>query len=423
MIFFIVATCLFFSCTHDSGDSIEEFPDASLAKSRTVMVYMVAENSLGDKELMDDIKELIKGRNSQRFHAGDHLIVYVDDNALPRIYELKKNEAVMQLADLSPVYTYKEDVNSASAAQLQRFIQYVKQHYPAESYGLVMWSHALGWIPSTYAKDKASGGMVKRRAFGLDNEQNSYDGRLNGYQMGIEDMATVLEAEGGVDFMLFDACFMQCIEVAYVLRNATHYLIASPAEIPGPGADYSTMVPAMFQRDDYVQQMLSAYYAAYETRKDYGIVISAIETAYLEAFAVDMKEIVQKYQSQLMDLDQRLLLNYYVYGAWGKICPDYLDMQGVMQAVLPEADYGQWKMKLDAFVTCRATDWWYSVYPYGYHGGLIEVVPSQCCGVSMTIPFVEYASGASRYDMSFRELEWAQVVWSPSSEEDDGQSE
>ena len=50
VIFFIVATCLFFACTHDSSDSVEEFPDASLAKSRMVMVYMVAENSLGDTE-------------------------------------------------------------------------------------------------------------------------------------------------------------------------------------------------------------------------------------------------------------------------------------------------------------------------------------------------------------------------------------
>ncbi|MDE6720888.1 MAG: hypothetical protein K2J84_01900 [Bacteroidaceae bacterium] len=115
------------------------------------------------------------------------------------------------------------------------------------------------------------------------------------------------------------------------------------------------------------------------------------------------------------------MLNYYVYGAWGKNSLDYQDMQGAMQAVLPKADFEQWKLKLDAFVTCRATDWWYSVYPHGYHGGLIEVVPSQCSGVSMTIPFSEYASGAFRYDMSFRELEWAQAVWGSSSEEDDGQ--
>ncbi len=423
VIYFIVATSLFLACTHDNNDSIEDIPDAGLAKSRTVMVYMVAENSLGDRELKDDIKELIKGRNSLNFHAGDHLIVYVDDNALPRIYEIKKDETTMQLADLSPVCTYKEDVNSASAVQLRRFVQYVKQHYPAKSYGLVMWSHALGWIPSTYAKDKADDGGTKKRAFGLDNEQNSYDGRLNGYQMSIEDMAAVLEAEGGVDFILFDACFMQCIEVAYAMRNATHYVIASPAEIPGPGANYATMVPAMFQKDDYVQQMLSAYYTDYEMRKDYGIVISAIETAHLETFAMEMWGIVQKYQSQLMALDKQSLLSYYVYGAWGTICPDYLDMQGVMRTVLSETDYEQWKMKLDAFVTCQATDWWYSVYPYGYHGGLIEVIPSLCCGVSMTIPFVEYASGASRYDMSFQELEWAQMVWSPLSEGNDGQSE
>lgn len=412
MIFFIVATCLFLACTHDEDKSSAEIPDANLANNRTVMVYMVGENSLGDPELKQDVREMIKGRNGLNFHAGDHLVLYVDDNALPRIYELKKNQAASHLTDLTPVYTYKEDVNSASADQLADFIRYVKRHYPAESYGLLMWSHASGWIPSTYAGDKTSGSSTKRRSFGLDNQKNSFVN--DGYQMEIKDMAAAIEAEGGVDFMFFDACSMQTIEVAYALRNATEYIIASPAEIPGPGADYSTMVPAMFQKENYAQQMLSAYYNAYLYDSQYGVVISAVETKALDAFAAEMRDIVQRYKSQLLALNKQPLLSYFVYGSWGVTSPDCLDIQAVMQTVLPEDEYEQWREKLNAFVTCLATDWWYSVCvpnQRGGSGGFVDVIPSQCSGISMAIPFEVYVNNSARYDLSYFATEWGQTVW------------
>ena len=50
--------------------------------------------------------------------------------------------------------------------------------------------------------------------------------------MNIEDLVTILSADAvpHFDFVLFDACFMQSIEVAYALRNFTDYYIGSPTE-------------------------------------------------------------------------------------------------------------------------------------------------------------------------------------------------
>lgn len=420
VIFFIVATCLFLACAQDDDDA-GLTPDEELTDGRTVMVYMVAENSLGNSELKADIKEILQGWANLKKLSGDHLVLYVDDNALPRIYELKKNQKGTQLADLTPVYTYEHDANSSSASQLRNFIHYAKLHYPAQSYGLLMWSHASGWIPSTYDGDKTGGRTTQRRSFGVDNQKNNYSDDW-GYQMGITDMVAAIEAEGGVDFMFFDACSMQTIEVAYALRNVTEYVIASPAEIPGPGADYSTMVPAMFQRENYVQQMLSAYYDAYLYDGRYGVVISAVKTEALDAFATEMRGIVQRYKSQLLALDKRPLLNYFVYGAWGTSSPDALDMQAVMQAVLPEAEYEQWREKLNAFVTCQATEQWYSAC-YGGSGGMVDVIPAQCSGVSMAIPFDIYARNSYRYDLSYLATEWAQAVWNASAGDESGEEE
>lgn len=413
VIFFIVATCLFLACAQDDDDA-GKTPDDGSENGRTVMVYMVAENSLGSPELRNDITEILRGWRSLNNISGDRLVLYVDDNDLPRIYELKKNQKGTGLADLTPVYTYSNDANSSSADQLRNFIHYTKQRYKAKSYGLLMWSHASGWIPSTYEGDKTGGSSTKRRSFGLDNQMNSYSASYNGYQMEIKDMAAAIEAEGGVDFMFFDACSMQTIEVAYALRNATEYIIASPAEIPGPGADYSTMVPAMFQKENYAQQMLYAYYNAYLYDSQYGVVISAVETKALDAFAAEMRDIVQRYKSQLLALNKQPLLSYFVYGSWGVTSPDCLDIQAVMQTVLPEDEYGPWKEKLDAFVSCQATDFWYSVCvpnQRGGSGGFVPVIPSQCSGISMAIPFEVYVNNSARYDLSYFATEWGQTVW------------
>ena len=48
--------------------------------------------------------------------------------------------------------------------------------------------------------------------------------------------------------MLFDACYMQSVEVIYQLRDRTDYFIGSPTEIPGPGAPYEAVVPALFSQ-------------------------------------------------------------------------------------------------------------------------------------------------------------------------------
>ena len=108
-----------------------------------------------------------------------------------------------------------------------------------------------------------------RKAFGVDNGKNistKYGGN-NGHQMEIADMANVLEGKS-FDFIFFDACVMQTIEVAYELRHATNYLIASPAEIPAPGANYKTMVKAMFSKEDVVTRIMTDYEREY--RKSYG---------------------------------------------------------------------------------------------------------------------------------------------------------
>ena len=390
------------------------------AQHRTVMVYMLAENSLSPF-VAADVVEMLKGVKNQAFYPGDRLVIYLDDAALPRIYMLDRNTTASSMGQMEPVLTYSNDVNSASAQQLGEFVNYVKTHYPADSYGLVMWSHASGWIPSTYSGDYSA--EARRRSFGVDNGENS-PGKNVGNQMEVAQMAQALEEQGGVDFIFFDACFMQTIEVAYQLRNAaTQYVIGSPAEIPDLGSNYQTMVPAMFRQDDYADAMLSAYYAEYGALTNWGLVVSAIHTPALPAFAASMRQWVEQERDALLGANYKTVLNYFRYGyadrrqeqegikyeRWGTGYPDFYDMQGVMLNSLSSDDMARWLDEVDGVVQCMHADRWYS----GKMGGMTTypIDSEQCCGVSMFLPLAKYDDDGKNFNASFEQTDWAQKVW------------
>ena len=398
MFLFIVATCSFSACSKD-----DETPPivSPYVESRTVMVYMVAENSL-NKNVWADVQEMLVGMNNDTLSANDRLVIYLDDVKLPRIYVVDKTTKITQFSELVPVMTYENDVNSSSAEQLGTFIDYVKSNYPAESYGLVMWSHASGWTPSNFSGDMYSETPTKRKSFGVDNGKNTTNN--NGNQMNIDDMASVLQGNA-FDFIFFDACVMQTIEVAYELRDAAKWLIASPAEIPASGANYETMTRAMFLKDDYVNQMLTVYKQEYS--KAYGIVISAVNTDALDDYAAYMKSVVAAHRSEMLNLNISSMLNYIRYGSWTTTSPDFLDMQGIMLKVLDDEEYAQWKGNTDKLITCVHTGRWYSGYPKS----IIAIDDAQCCGMAMFIPFEKYTYSYESFNEKYLKTSWAKAVW------------
>ena len=179
--FLMVATCSFFACSKDDETTSFVSP---YAENRTVMVYMAAENSLSSNAITD-VREMLEGMRNDTLPESDRLVIFLDDTSMPRIYVVDKNTQAVTLSELKPVLQYDEDVNSSSAKQLGAFVDYVKANYPAESYGLLLWSHASGWLPSNFIGDQHQDASSRRRSFGVDNQRNSASKYAEGHQINL----------------------------------------------------------------------------------------------------------------------------------------------------------------------------------------------------------------------------------------------
>lgn len=388
--------------------------------SKAVLFYMVSENSL-DPFLKLDINELLVAKST--LADDEEVVLYVDNCDTPAIYKITKETIGEELDQLVPEYRYAEDFNSCSGESLRQFYDYVKANCPAKSYGMVFWSHGDGWLPSSFDGDSQNFSK-RRRAFGIDNGKNISASKSDvGNQMSISELRDALASFGRqFDYIFFDCCFMQCIEVAYELRDVAKYIIGSPAEIPGPGADYTAMLPEFLAKSNYQITIPDAYYKTYKDgvkagwTDSYGVLISSIDCSQLQNFAAATSDILAKHRDELLNMDYSNVQNYFDYDNCRPKAkfPDFYDMNGIMMKLLPEDEYRRWKTSFDsAVIYANTTGFWLTIYPWV---NTQNVDCSQFGGVSMYVPLEKYSKGfyASSNEFfvhGYFASQWAKVLY------------
>ncbi len=249
---------------------------------RTVLVYMVADNTLGTSfgSDQDDLNEMINGAKEGSLNGG-RLLVYhnrpktASGNA-PQMLEITKD-------GMKVLKTYPDDpsVYSVDPERVREVMADMKALAPAEDYGLVLWSHANGWLGATSEADD------RYRAFGDDR----------GYHITVQTLAKTLEDEH-FSFVYFDCCLMGCVEVIYELRNLAPIMVACPTELSIDGMPYDRNMPHMFTLDtDMENAMVSAaqntynYYKDKENGYDDGCQIAVYDTRHLDGLATASRDI------------------------------------------------------------------------------------------------------------------------------------
>ncbi len=395
------------ACSKSSDDP----SNGDTSAPRTVVVYMVAENSLATNAALD-VREMLLG--VRHMSDNDRLVVYLDDEQMPRIYVLTNRTSATSFASLVPDYTYDADQNSATASTLSGVLRYARTRCPAQEYGLVLWSHGSGWIPSTF-KPQASARRFGQplASFGIDNGENTRSNQ--GAEMDIADLARTLSDFGRLEFILFDACFMQTIETAYELRSCAKHILASPAEIQADGAPYEALLRPMFATPIDVTAMSTVYCDHYASSASGGALLSVIDCGRLDGFAQTMRALVATHRDALLAIDGDGLLNYFDYDTFRRrvFRPDFYDMRGLMRRVLTSAEFQQWEAELDQLVVARpATDTWMSAFSPDGRGMFHTVDFEQYSGVSMFVPLPKYAANGDTFSADYLSTAWARDVWS-----------
>lgn len=276
---FILLLSLFVLCLSCSNDNSEQ-----KVAERTVLIYMAADNNLY-KNAQKNIDSMltVEIRNEYNF------LVYIDTpNYNPYLLKIEKE-------NIDTIKQY-EPQSSISKHVLKSVIDETFSLFPAENYGLILWSHGTGWLPNG-----VYGNLKEFRSFGKDK-----DG-----EMEIEDLAESIPEN--LDFIIFDACLMSGIEVLYQLRNKTKIIIASPTEILVAGFPYEKIIPFLLTQQPNFGEIASLYMKYYKNKNDnlQSASISVIDTKQLEQLAslvkISIKEetnlicpnrdIIQRYDS------------------------------------------------------------------------------------------------------------------------------
>ena len=344
----IAVLCTLTACFNDEDKEVD----------RIIMVYMANDNT-GSLYIdqRSDIYEMMEGTKNL---TGDQKVVAFIDSprGMPYILEIANG-------DTTRVHQYQEALSSSDAAVMGDVLSWIINKYKAKSYGLVLWGHATGWE----IMDNAAGSR-QRKAYGIEHSTQ---------WMNIPDMARELGRLPKLKFIFADCCCFQSIEVDYELRNVADYIIASAAEIPGEGAPYHTVVPALFGKgDDFYRPIVDAYFEQYNGYRE---PMSVVKTCELASLATATYEVLASFMPTLDSVYPNVQgLIYYYDDA-------FFDMNDFILRYADDNNYQEWRRSFDKAVVYKTmvTQWMTSSYYRHVDFRKFTVTEERYGGVSMFV--------------------------------------
>lgn len=383
----IILNVLLLTGCHDTLVPPEDQPRAEA--KRTVIVYMAADNSLA-AAVKGDTAEMAKGKDL--IPEDVNVIIYLDDKThKPAIYELSAKKGMQQWKE------YTEELCSTDSETMLGVLRQITYHFPARHYGITFWSHATGWTPrrNTFGKDETHGTTVRES------------------EMEIPVLREVLAQFPKFDFIFFDACFMQSIEVAYELRNVTNYMVGSPAEIPGPGAPYDKIMGALCEgnAEGIVEGYASGYPGTYDRHYYTGVLLSCIDCSQLDELAEATGHYLKPF---FMEHSEPIASGFQAYCSALDKYTHYFDMRTTMFRLLTREDYDAWMEYFDRAVplcTFSSTLTWFS----NLCNDAFIHDPDCFGGVSMFVPLEMYEQYGWNQDFQqtswYEATDWAETGW------------
>ncbi|MCI6318124.1 MAG: clostripain-related cysteine peptidase [Rikenellaceae bacterium] len=290
---------------------------------------------------------------------------------------------------------------SNRAECIREVLEFLKEKYPEiESFGVLMSSHGTGWTPPGYCttgyKNEGNSDVIewRRSAFSetyLSGEYlyepvpgvKSMGYTVTGvnptvaYETDIREIADLLPFK--LDYIIFDACFMGGVEVAYQFKDKCRYMCFSQTEILSDGMDYTTMISDLLEgnRADLVS-LATNYFNHYNLSigSKRSATISVVDCSKLGTLAAVCRNLFRNYDISKDNVDASKLQKYFYYTnhAW------FYDLYSIVQAAgASETELSDLQWALDECILYKAATPTFALYgfPIDTHSGLSMYLPEK----------------------------------------------
>ncbi len=375
----------------------KERKDPSVTKS--VLLYMAANNNLSTNAIRD-LADLKKGYVPDFFPAGgtgDVLLVYYHiSKDTPKLLRISKDEFGIVNQEILKEY---DQHNSCTDSVFHSVLTYANSLFPAQENGLILWSHGTGWLPKGYYSNPTSLSEMQQTSI-IDPDEHLVKsfGAENGEEMSIISLANNLPIK--YSYIIFDACLMGGIEVAYQLKDKCSYLVFSPTEILTDGFPYSDLMEDIYSttKADLKEVCLSFYnYYQYQTDSSrQSASISLIKTSELDYLAQATKKIFDNGgRTKISKLSMSDIQPYFrTFHHW------YYDLEDFMKNISSSEDYRTFEYALDEAVIYKEAT------PYFLYKTSTGFEIKTFSGLSTYIPNPENAT----LDSFYKSLSWNNAV-------------
>lgn len=320
---FIIATLFIVvgvSCSNGDNPDRPDVPVTPVGQT-VFMFFPWSNNLLSDfRRTVEDMQTVV----AQRSMKDERIMVFMATSEREAVlFELKKQNGRC-LTDTLRRYS---DRPFTSRQWLTSLFSEVMTLAPASRYGMVVGCHGLAWVPvqgqrnarkrlgsqerideedNLYKEERIDKeGLYKKERIdkeGVPNDLMHFEvqgpvttrfigGTYPETQIETTDLADAMADAGfHTEYILFDACYMSSVEVAYELKDVTHYLIASPTEVLSYGFPYITMGKHLLGTPNYkgIADSFISFYSSYNL--PYGTV-AVTDCTQLDALAAIAQQI------------------------------------------------------------------------------------------------------------------------------------
>lgn len=299
----------------------------------------------------------------------------------------------------------------------------IHDKYQADSYGMLISSHGTGWVPPGYMSkpDSYENGAAtgQRRAMTAGHGRRYTNGPVDyvprdagdgpvvksigvtwtddtmksTYETDIMELADAIPFK--MEYIIFDACYMGGVEIAYELKDKCRWLCASQTEILGDGMDYKQLLQRLLKDGGPdPEAVCSDFFSLYESQAGTyrSATVSMIDCSRTDVLAAVCRSIFRKHDISYDSCD-KVRLQQFFRNRNRNTQKWFYDLRSIMAAAgADEVELADLDWALEQCVVYKAATEWF----------MNDFEIKTFCGMSMYLPYPE----RNYLNSYYKELAW-----------------